>query len=667
MGYGLKAVAVTSGGGGGAVSSVSNSDGTLTISPTTGAVVASLNLANANTWTATQTITPSSTASNALVTPAVTIGPAVLTGTSTTSNFLNVTGTLPTTTTAATQGVLIDVTAAGTSLNIQNAFAVQLLNGYTGLAQTSGISFQNQTAGTGTNAFYGTNQGNYGAIGEASATTIGTNIGLFGGARTGNINYGIMGAATFTKNNATNIGAAFFAANAGTTPTVVGLYVGLNTSLPAYTSAAFIADNANSGLTVARFRVNATTQVLINSTGQVGIGPGISTFGTVNLLTVGVNNTADNAAILQVNSSAVGNKVAVFQNFAAQTANNTEWQNSSGTPYVFVGPDTLSGASLTSNFFNITGTLPAVTTQSAIGASCQITTAGSAAHAQVGQEIDLLTGYTGANLTIGLNVTNAANSTGTGLLASSSGNVAIRGIMQNTGTQNAGGFFLGAAGGTLNIGVVAIATGNHGGATNIGVFGSATNNSPGGMAGVYATLGGTQPTVVAALIANNFTNTNPIAIFQVNNVNSMVIGSTGLISTYQGIATAGWGITTVYANSRSTAQTAAVASVATYTVGAADGSFYVAANVNVTAIATASFTVTCTYTDETSTSRTATLTFSQLNGTLLTAITNVTGTGPYEGVGLKIRAKASTAITIATTGTFTSVTYNVEGEIIQSA
>ena len=42
--------------GGGAVSSVSNSDGTLTISPTTGAVVASLNLGHANTWTNNQTI-----------------------------------------------------------------------------------------------------------------------------------------------------------------------------------------------------------------------------------------------------------------------------------------------------------------------------------------------------------------------------------------------------------------------------------------------------------------------------------------------------------------------------------------------------------------------------------------------------------------------------------
>jgi hypothetical protein len=37
------------------VSSVSNSDGTLTISPTTGAVVASLALGHANTWTGKQT------------------------------------------------------------------------------------------------------------------------------------------------------------------------------------------------------------------------------------------------------------------------------------------------------------------------------------------------------------------------------------------------------------------------------------------------------------------------------------------------------------------------------------------------------------------------------------------------------------------------------------
>lgn len=54
---GLPAWVATSTAGGGAVSSVSNSDGTLTISPTTGAVVASIALAHANTWTGVQTFT----------------------------------------------------------------------------------------------------------------------------------------------------------------------------------------------------------------------------------------------------------------------------------------------------------------------------------------------------------------------------------------------------------------------------------------------------------------------------------------------------------------------------------------------------------------------------------------------------------------------------------
>ena len=51
---------------GGAVSSVSNSDGTLTVSPTTGAVVASLALGHANTWTATQTFSSSNSTSTSV-------------------------------------------------------------------------------------------------------------------------------------------------------------------------------------------------------------------------------------------------------------------------------------------------------------------------------------------------------------------------------------------------------------------------------------------------------------------------------------------------------------------------------------------------------------------------------------------------------------------------
>jgi hypothetical protein len=50
-------VTAAANGSSGGVSSTSNSDGTLTVSPTTGAVIASLALGHANTWTATQTFT----------------------------------------------------------------------------------------------------------------------------------------------------------------------------------------------------------------------------------------------------------------------------------------------------------------------------------------------------------------------------------------------------------------------------------------------------------------------------------------------------------------------------------------------------------------------------------------------------------------------------------
>jgi len=147
----------------------------------------------------------------------------------------------------------------------------------------------------------------------------------------------------------------------------------------------------------------------------------------------------------------------------------------------------------------------------------------------------------------------------------------------------------------------------------------------------------------------------------------LLITSGGLVSKYNNVTSAGWGIPGIYAAGRSTAQAAAVASVATYTVGAADGSFVVSANVLVTTATTHNFTVTCAYTDESNTARTLTLNFSDVAGTIATAIANAGGAVPYHGIPLHIRCKAATVITIATTGTFTTVTYNVEGIIQQVA
>lgn len=175
---------------------------------------------------------------------------------------------------------------------------------------------------------------------------------------------------------------------------------------------------------------------------------------------------------------------------------------------------------------------------------------------------------------------------------------------------------------------------------------------------------GTIATAAMIYIATGTTATTSYGIQQVG-TNPDYWG--GKFTAYNNIATSGWGIPAIYGSGRATAQVAANTSVATYTVGAADGTFEVSANILVTASVTNSFTCTCTYTDEGNTSRALTLSFSQISGVLVTTITNVTGTGAYEGVPLHIRCKASTAITIATVGTFTSVTYNCEGIIKQES
>lgn len=152
----------------------------------------------------------------------------------------------------------------------------------------------------------------------------------------------------------------------------------------------------------------------------------------------------------------------------------------------------------------------------------------------------------------------------------------------------------------------------------------------------------------------------------INNSESMRWASTG-IPVFKGVATAAssLGIPVIYGYGRSTAQTGAVGSVATFTP-AADGTFQVSANVLVTTATTHAFTVTCAYTDEGNTARTLTLPFTLVAGSaIVTSVANANGAVPYMGISLHIRAKAGTAITIATTGTFTTVTYNVEGVIKQ--
>lgn len=208
-----------------------------------------------------------------------------------------------------------------------------------------------------------------------------------------------------------------------------------------------------------------------------------------------------------------------------------------------------------------------------------------------------------------------------------------------------------------------VSTGTFSPASGTGVYNfyrlSPTINQTGGANGITRGLY-INPTLTAAAAWT------PLDI-AVSGTSQYTIANGGTVSKYNSVSTTGWGQPAIYSSGRVTAQTAAIASVATYTVGAADGSFLVSANVLVTTATLHNFTVTVSYTDEGNTSRTLTLQLSTIAGAFITAITNAQGTVPYEGAPLHIRCKASTSITIGTTGTFTTVTYNAEGMITQIA
>jgi hypothetical protein len=249
----------------------------------------------------------------------------------------------------------------------------------------------------------------------------------------------------------------------------------------------------------------------------------------------------------------------------------------------------------------------------------------------------------GSNSTTAFVITNAANTISPFVVNTTNSLVSIT-------SSNSVGFAVGRNGSTNPM--LQISTGTNNAVTGLNVTGAASG-------------GGLAIATISSIANENLTldakGTGTISLASVS-TGGVVIGTT--ISSYKGVSTAALGIPSIYGYGRFTAQTAAVVSVASYTNGAADGSFLISANVNITSFTAGTFNTTVTYTDETNTSRTLTLNFSSITGTLGIALA---AAGAFEGIPAHIRVKASTAITIATTGTFTSLTYNVEGLITQIA
>jgi hypothetical protein len=128
-----------------------------------------------------------------------------------------------------------------------------------------------------------------------------------------------------------------------------------------------------------------------------------------------------------------------------------------------------------------------------------------------------------------------------------------------------------------------------------------------------------------------------------------------------------WILNAVLAKGRFVAQTAAVPSVVTYTVGPNDASLFVSGNILVTSNVTHDFNFQMTYTDESNTARTVNLSMQLIGGgSIVTNILAARGAIPYYAFGIQLRAKAGTTIVISTGGgsnIFTSVVYNVEASI----
>lgn len=138
----------------GAVSSVSNNDGTLTVTPTTGAVIASLNLAHANNWTGVQTFT------NGFVVPSGGVG------TFNTGGFINANEINGTT-------IAASLPLAGTNGSSQLVQATQAgFNGYLTSPGPIGGTAPNQanftTDATGTPGYAGDYTSTNGAVTGAS-------------------------------------------------------------------------------------------------------------------------------------------------------------------------------------------------------------------------------------------------------------------------------------------------------------------------------------------------------------------------------------------------------------------------------------------------------------------------------------------------------------------
>lgn len=235
--------------GGGAVSSVANSDGTLTISPTTGSVIASLALGHNNTWSGTQTfnnLTVTGTCTGC--TGGTTAFGSLSSGTNTTAAML--VGT------AASLGVTGSGTIAATSAPASGLTGSTLASGVTASSLTS---LGTITTGVWSGTLIAANKGGTG-VANTATLTLGSS----------NQNWATLG--TGIVKNTTTTGALTIAA-AGTdyvAPGGAGSISGLTTGFLPKAASATTLNNSHidDGITTAS-TITMTENLVVNTGGPI--------------------------------------------------------------------------------------------------------------------------------------------------------------------------------------------------------------------------------------------------------------------------------------------------------------------------------------------------------------------------------------------------------------
>lgn len=150
-------------------------------------------------------------------------------GASQTSNYISLTGTLPTQS-VSMWPVYFKVTGSGSASIETGILNVEYIAGYTGLASNYAIRAATFSAGTGTTlvAMDSTTGPSSAILGRSVGTSVGSNTGGTFQASGGLENAAIVADATTAKASGWNVGAIILGRNTGATPSYNGAFIGLN-------------------------------------------------------------------------------------------------------------------------------------------------------------------------------------------------------------------------------------------------------------------------------------------------------------------------------------------------------------------------------------------------------------------------------------------------------